>query len=230
LKGNIEVNDNNISSSIIYPNVDIDETVIIGNHCIIYPNVKIKKNVKIGDFTIIGKKPEIGKNQMNLNDISNKTIVGENTIIGSQVIIYQGSIIGSDNFIADKSFLRENVYLNANVIIGTSCTISFNAKIGRGTKIMTGTNIAGNMVIGENCFIGALVCCVNDNTPLQPKKRDDMIAAKIDDNVIIGSNSTILPDLYIAKNTVLGAGSVLTKSIKKSNCKYFGIPAKEKKE
>ncbi len=47
---------------------------------------------------------------------------------------------------------------------------------------------------------------------------------KIGDQVIIGSNSTILP-VYICSGTVIGAGSVVTKSIKKKGI-YAGNPAK----
>ena len=47
---------------------------------------------------------------------------------------------------------------------------------------------------------------------------------KIGDQVIIGSNSTILP-VYICPGTVVGAGSVVTKNIKKKGI-YAGNPAK----
>ena len=47
---------------------------------------------------------------------------------------------------------------------------------------------------------------------------------KIGDQVIIGSNSTVLP-VYICPGTVVGAGSVLTKNIKKKGI-YAGNPAK----
>ena len=46
----------------------------------------------------------------------------------------------------------------------------------------------------------------------------------IEDNVLIGSNSTILP-VYICRGCVIGAGSVVTKDIKKKGI-YAGNPAK----
>jgi acetyltransferase-like isoleucine patch superfamily enzyme len=45
----------------------------------------------------------------------------------------------------------------------------------------------------------------------------------------IGANSTILPDVKIGKNVVIGAGSVVTKNIP-DNCMALGVPAKIIKE
>ena len=55
-----------------------------------------------------------------------------------------------------------------------------------------------------------------------------MVKNKYRDNVLIGSNVTILP-VKICDDVVIGAGSVVTKNIYKSG-KYAGNPAKKIKE
>ena len=59
-------------------------------------------------------------------------------------------------------------------------------------------------------------------------KSDDWLTTEIEDNVLIGSNATILP-VKICKNVVIGAGSVVTKDITKPGT-YAGNPAKLLKE
>ena len=46
------------------------------------------------------------------------------------------------------------------------------------------------------------------------------------ENCIIGANVTILPNIKIGKNAIIGAGSVVTKNIQ-SNTIAFGNPAKK---
>ncbi|MAJ86039.1 MAG: UDP-3-O-(3-hydroxymyristoyl)glucosamine N-acyltransferase, partial [Candidatus Pelagibacter sp.] len=77
--------------------------------------------------------------------------------------------------------------------------------------------------IGKNCFIGHGVMFINDDF-----KNDTInkifIQTNVSNNVLIGSNSTILP-VKICSKVIIGAGSVVTKNIDKSGV-YAGNPAK----
>ena len=218
------------STAKIHDGCDIHPSVKIGSYSIIYPGVKIKKDVKIEDHTIIGKRPSIGKNQMDLETDLESTIIQKGVFVGSNVIIYSGVKIGEDSYLADKSFIREGVKISENVVIGTGVTVSYNSKISSGVKIMTSSNIGGNMEIGEDSFIGVHVCSFNDNTPFKDKERDEMHSAKIGKRVMIGSNSTILPEIQIESDNIIGAGAVVTKSIEGKNGVYLGTPAKKVKK
>lgn len=48
---------------------------------------------------------------------------------------------------------------------------------------------------------------------------------KIEDNVFVGANSTILPNVRIGKNSIIGAGSIVTKDVP-DNCVAVGNPSK----
>ena len=221
--------DHNFGENIlIYEGAIVPDLCEIGPFSIIYPGVEFEENVKIGSSCIIGKKPTTGSNQTKLLEFTETLRIRKNTIICDQVIIYTGCNIGEDCYLADKAFIRENVNIERNVVIGTAVTVSFNAHIGSGTKIMTGTNIGGKMKIGQNCFIGAHVCSVNDNNPRLNTSRSEHQAAIIEDNVVIGSNVTILPHLLIRKGITVAAGSVVSKNLTEENQLYFGIPAKIK--
>jgi UDP-3-O-[3-hydroxymyristoyl] glucosamine N-acyltransferase len=213
---------------LIYEGAEIHNSCKIGPFTIIYPGVIIEENVTIGSSCIIGKKPTAGNNQTKLLEISQKTQIEKNSLICDQVIIYIGCKVGQECYLADRAFLRENVHLEKKVVVGTSVTVSFNAHIGEGTKIMTGANIGGKMIIGKNCFIGAHVCSVNDNNPRLNSSRLEHRAAVIEDNVVIGSNVTILPHLLIKKGITVAAGAVISKNLTEENQLYLGVPAKIK--
>lgn len=128
-----------------------------------------------------------------------------------------------------KIYNPVNLYgctLGDNVKIGPFVEIQKKSCIGNGTTISSHTFICSLVNIGKNCFIGHNVVFIN--VKFSDGKLGGNIKnwkkTKIGNNVKIGSNATILP-VKICANTVIGAGSVVTKDIKKSGI-YFGNPAK----
>jgi len=113
-----------------------------------------------------------------------------------------------------------------NVFVGPFVEIQKNTKIGKNTRIQSHSFICEKVEIGKNCFIGHGVMFINDDFKKGKITRNFSLfkKTKIGDQVIIGSNSTILP-VSICSGTVIGAGSVVTKSIKKKGV-YAGNPAK----
>jgi len=214
----------------IHEGCDIHPSAEIGCYSIVYPGVTIKENVTIEDHTIIGKRPQVGDNQMELNMESEKTVIERGVYIGSHVIVYAGASIGKKTYLADKSFIREEASIADNVVIGTGVVVSHNTKISSHVKIMTHSHISQNMEIDKGSFIGIHVCAFSDNTPLDDKPRSDMQSAKIGKRVIVGSNSTILPDINIESDNIIGAGAVVTKSIEGENGVYLGVPAEKVRE
>jgi len=115
-----------------------------------------------------------------------------------------------------------------NTFIGPFVEIQKNVKIGKNCRIQSHSFICENVKISDNCFIGHGVNFINDkfkNNKIE-KNPKNFHKTDIKKNVKIGSNSTILP-VTIDQNTVIGAGSVVTKNCKK-NSVYMGNPAKKK--
>lgn len=87
--------------------------------------------------------------------------------------------------------------------------------------------------IGNNVRIAAKVSLVPhdmihamlNNSGLNKKYNEYMGCIKIDDNVFIGANTTILADVYIGKNVIVGAGSLVNKDLE-GGYVYAGVPAK----
>ena len=113
-----------------------------------------------------------------------------------------------------------------NVFVGPFVEIQKNTKIRNNTRIQSHSFICEKVEIGKDCFVGHGVMFVNDDFKKGKITKSFSLfkKTKIGDRVIIGSNSTILP-VSICSGTVIGAGSVVTKNIKKKGI-YAGNPAK----
>lgn len=114
-----------------------------------------------------------------------------------------------------------------NTIIGPFVEIQKNVFIGNECKIQSHTFICELVTIGNNCFIGHGVMFINDLFASGGPALGDQSKWKsttIGNNVSVGSNATILP-VSICNNVVIGAGSVVTKSITVAGS-YVGNPAK----
>ena len=122
-----------------------------------------------------------------------------------------------------------NIYgctIGDNSFVGPFVEIQKNVKIGKNCRIQSHTFICENTEIGDNCFIGHSTIFVNDKfikNKILPRE-GPFLKTVVGNNVLIGSNVTILP-IHISDNAVVGAGSVVTKNCKK-NKTYIGNPAK----
>jgi len=110
-----------------------------------------------------------------------------------------------------------NIYeceLGDDVFIGPFVEITKGVKIGDGTRISSHSFICNLVTIGKNCFIAHGVMFTNDLFKEGKIIRDEknFFQTTVGDNVIIGSNATILP-VNVCSGSVIGAGSVVTKDI-----------------
>ena len=81
-------------------------------------------------------------------------------------------------------------------------------------------------VIEDNVFIGPCVVTTNDKKP-KARIRAKLIAPVFRKGCSIGANTVILPGIEIGENSLIGAGSVVTKNIPKNKI-AFGNPCRPK--
>jgi len=104
-----------------------------------------------------------------------------------------------------------------NSSIGKGCIITSGVIVTNDVKINNGSIVNLNSTIGHDTIIGRFVeICPNAN-----------ISGRciINDMVFIGTSATVLPDIKIGKNSIIGAGSVVTKDVP-DNVLVVGVPAK----
>ncbi|MGO9863420.1 MAG: acyltransferase [Terriglobales bacterium] len=117
--------------------------------------------------------------------------------------------------------------------IGAFVEIQKNASVGKHCKISSHTFICEGVTIEDNVFIGHGVMFINDSYPratavgggLQTEADWKVEKTIIKKGASIGSGATILANLCVGENAIVGAGAVVTKDVP-PNTIVAGNPAK----
>ena len=154
-------------------------------------DTKIGKNVIIEPFVVIGSKVKIGSN-VKINSFSH----------------LEECIISSNVSIGPYARLRPGSFLDKGSRVGNFVEIK-KSKIGKDSKV-NHLSYIGDTQIGKKVNIGAgTITCNYDGI----KKHK----TKIKDKVFIGSNSSLVAPLTLNQDSTVGAGSVITKNVKKNS-------------
>jgi len=171
-------------------------------------NKFIKLGVKmIAPETIFfSKDTKIGKNVV----IDPYVVIGAKVNIGNNVKIFsfshlESSKIENDVNIGPYARLRPGTILQKGSRVGNFVEVK-KSKIGKNSKV-NHLSYIGDATIGNSVNIGAgTITCNYDGV----KKNK----TKIRNNVFIGSNSSLVAPITINENSIVGAGSVITKNVK----------------
>ena len=205
------------------------ESIFELDNPIIHPSAIISNESKIGQDVSIGANVVIGPNCIIGNNViikSNCSIV-QDVEIGNYTVIHNGTVLGSDGFgyaPSKDGYVKieqlGKLVIGKNVEIGASCTIDRgaldNTEIHDGVKLDNQIQIAHNVVLGANSAIAAS-CAIAGSTV-------------IGKNFQMGGLSGVLGHLSICDDVIVGAHTLITKSINESG-NYIGImPAQKQKD
>jgi UDP-2-acetamido-3-amino-2,3-dideoxy-glucuronate N-acetyltransferase len=136
--------------------------------------------------------------------------VSESVRLGANVSIFQPSLV--------------NLYgcaIGDDSKIGAFVEIQKNAKVGRRCKISSHTFICEGVTIEDRVFVGHGVMFTNDSYPRATTPEGDLQSAQdwtVESTVVrqgasIGSGATILSNVVIGEQAIVGAGSVVTRDV-----------------
>ena len=117
--------------------------------------------------------------------------------------------------------------------IGAFVEIQKNASVGKRCKISSHTFVCEGVTIEDNVFVGHNVAFINDSFPRATTEDGGLLTEadwKVERTVVkkgasIGSGCTILANITIGENALVGAGSVVTKDVP-ANSIVAGNPAR----
>ena len=148
--------------TVIYPEVRIDENVVIGAQCVIHRGTWIKSGTVIRDNTAIGVE---GINAYRGVDGKKRSfphfagvIVGENVEIGAVTVVVRGILnstrIGKNTVIGNLCNIGHVVDIGEKVWMSVGCLIGGHTKIGASATLGMGVAVRDNIEIGENAQVG----------------------------------------------------------------------------
>jgi acetyltransferase-like isoleucine patch superfamily enzyme len=136
-------------------------------------------------------------------------IVGKNVRFGSDVVVWNYVVIGDHTMIGDGTRIGSFCDIGKDVFIDENCNIQTHVTISNGCRI------------GKNVFIAPNVSLLNDKFPVT----EPVTPPTIKDQAIIGGGAVILPNTVIGEDSVVAAGSIVTRSVSPSTV-VMGTPAK----
>jgi len=165
---------------------------MIGSDTVFFSNdTQIGKNVTIEPYVVIGAKVKIGNN-VTIKSFSHleRCKIENKVDVGPYARIRPGTILKEGSKVGNFVEIKKS-------IVGKKSKVNHLAYI-------------GDSKIGKSVNIGAgTITCNFDGV----KKNK----TKIKDNVFIGSNSSLVAPLTINRDSIIGAGSVITKNVKKKS-------------
>ena len=135
--------------------------------------------------------------------------------------------------IGDETMIWQFVVILPNAKIGSNCNINCHVFIendvilGDNVTIKSGVQVWDGLTIEDNVFVGPNVTFTNDLVPRSKRHLEKFRRTIIKKGASIGANATILSGIEIGQYALIGAGSVVTKSIP-PNTLWYGNPAIQK--
>jgi UDP-N-acetylglucosamine diphosphorylase/glucosamine-1-phosphate N-acetyltransferase len=154
-------------------------------------DTKIGKNVMINPYVVLGKKVKIGNN-VTINSFSHieDCKIGNKVEVGPYARLRPGTVLEEGSKIGNFVEVKKSI-------------------IGKKSKI-NHLSYIGDSEIGKDVNVGAGTITCNYDGVKKSK-------TKIKDNVFIGSNSSLVAPITLEENSIVGAGSVITKKVKKNS-------------
>lgn len=204
----------------IMGNVSLGSNVTIGKGALIYPNVILGDHVFIGAYCIIGE-PKMDYYKDPGNYQFETTKIGAESIIRSHTVIYEEVMIGELFQTGHHVTIREQTRIGDNCSIGTLSDIQSEVEIGNHVRLHSNVFVCSFTRIDDYAWIFPSVTMTNDPYP----PRGIWVGSHIKEYAVVATGTIILPGKSIGKNSLVGAGSVVTKDVPEEVL-VTGVPAK----
>jgi acetyltransferase-like isoleucine patch superfamily enzyme len=185
------------------------------------------------NWVVVGEGAQIHSSVVFVPYKNQRTTIGKRVKIDSGAVIHGGVEIGNDSIIGHNTIVRFNTKIGVHSTVANLCMLEGNIAIGHHTLIHSNNHLGQKTSIGNYVFMAPL--CVTTNDPelyyyrkeySQTGEHWDLLSGPIiKDGARIAVGVIIFPGVTIGKQSVLGAGAVVTKDVPDYAVAY-GVPAR----
>jgi acetyltransferase-like isoleucine patch superfamily enzyme len=180
-------------------------------------DVHLADDVLVEDFVVVGAGP-------------GAVHIGPGSVLRAGTIVYGDVRIGRGLQTGHHAVIRAGTSIGDNCVIGTNVVIDGNCVLGDQVKLQSNVYVPTNTRIESDVFIGPCACLTNDkpmaaySRGIYPRSRE-LVGPTIRRGARIGANSTILPEIEVGEDAVVGAGAVVTRDVP-AHAVVMGVPAR----
>ena len=138
----------------------------------------------------------------------------QSVMIGAGTSIWQFSVVLAQAQIGDECNICSHCFIENDVVLGKRVTVKCGVQLWDGLRIE------------DDVFIGPNVTFTNDKYPKSKQYLDVLNQTIIRKGASLGENATILPGIEIGAEAMVGAGSVVTRSVA-AGITVVGNPARD---
>ena len=159
----------------------------------------------------------------------------KDVFVHKRAIIEEGVKIGQGSKVWDNVHIRKGACIGKNCIIGGKSYIAYDVKIGNLVKINSFVYVCAGVTIKDKVMISAGTIFTNDKLPRAVRGDVDELTTSepteetqetiVEEGVTIGAGAVIGCGIILGEYSMVGMGSVVTKSVPAHSLVY-GVPAK----
>ena len=151
----------------------------------------------------------------------------ENVMVHATAVVDSGAKIGNGSRVWHFSHIMPLATIGENCILGQNTYIDNNVRIGNRVKIQNNVSVYNGVTLEDDVFIGPSVVFTNVINPRSfIERKNEFKPTLVKRGATIGANATILCGVEIGEFAMVGAGAVITRSVK-PYALMTGNPAKQ---
>jgi UDP-2-acetamido-3-amino-2,3-dideoxy-glucuronate N-acetyltransferase len=150
-----------------------------------------------------------------------------NYFVHETAVVDEGCVIGKDTRIWHFSHIMPNAVIGDRCNIGQNVVVSPGVKLGTNVKIQNNVSLYTGVICEDDVFLGPSMVFTNISNPRSAVvRKEQYVETLVKKGASIGANATIVCGNTIGSYALIGAGSVVTKSIP-AYALVVGNPAKQ---
>ncbi len=205
---------------------------VVGHYAVLRAGTRVGAGVRIDDHAVVGKLPMRAANSATTagGEPPTPAKIGDGCLIGAGAVIYAGATLGPRVLVADLATIREEVEIGEGTIVGRGVAVENKCRIGRFCKLETNAYVTAFSVLEDRVFVAPGAVTTNDNFVGRTEERfKHFKGVTVRKGGRIGAHATILPGVTIAEDTLVAAGSLVTRDTEPRRI-VAGVPARDFRE